>query len=85
MRIPSFSMTRPDAALRGSSCLGAGAVALTLVLNLARGYPLASLAAALAIAGGLYVRWLRTGRRRGVAEAERVAEEKVGTERPSEA
>ena len=68
-----------------TSCLGAGAVAMTLVLNLARGYPLASLAAALAIAGGLYVRWLRTGRRRGVAQAERVAEEEVGTERPSEA
>jgi len=71
--------------LLATSCLGAGAVAITLVLNLARGYPLASLAAALAIAGGLYLRWSRTGRRRGVAEAERVAEEELAPELASRA
>jgi hypothetical protein len=65
------------------SGIGTGAVALTLVLNLGRGYPLASLGAALAIAGSFYLRWSQTGRRRGVAEAERVAEEELAPELPS--
>jgi hypothetical protein len=50
------------------------AVGFTLAINLGRGYPLASLVAALLIAGGLYVLWVRAGRPRGIAEAERLAE-----------
>jgi hypothetical protein len=56
------------------SALGTGAVTVTLVVNLARGDPLASLAAALGIAGGLYLLWARRGRPRGVSEVERLAE-----------
>ena len=66
--------------LLATSCLGAAAVAVTLTLDLARGYPLASLTAALAIAGGLYVRWARTGRGQWVASAERIAEKDLGPE-----
>lgn len=57
--------------------IGAVIVAFVLLLNLARGYPVASLAAALAIAGALYGQWVRTGRPTGVSgvEAEAEAEE----------
>lgn len=56
--------------------VGAVAVAFTLVVNLARGEPIASLAAALLIAGVLYGMWVRAGRPRGIrhvaADAEHV-------------
>jgi hypothetical protein len=56
------------------NCLGAAAVALTLAFNLARGYPVVSMAAALAIALFLHRLWVRDGRRgaisRAVVEAE---------------
>lgn len=58
---------------------GTVVVAFTLVVNLARGLPLVSLAAALLVAGGLYLIWVRAGRPRGIAdvsaEAEASAEE----------
>ncbi len=63
---------RPGLAL--VNVAGAVAVAFTLVVNLARGYPLLSLAAMLAIAGLLYGAWVRTGRPTGVEEVERIAE-----------
>jgi amino acid transporter len=54
--------------------VGAVAVAFTLVVNLARVEPIASLAAALIIAALLYGLWVRAGRPRGIrnvaAEAE---------------
>lgn len=54
--------------------VGALAVAFTLVVNLARGEPVASLAAAVVIGAGLYGLWVRAGRPRGIrnvaAEAE---------------
>ena len=50
------------------------AVAFTLVVNLARGYPLLSLAAMALIAGGLYALWRRAGRPSGIEEVERFAE-----------
>ena len=50
------------------------AVAFTLAVNLSRGYPLVSLAAALLIAASLYALWARAGRPRGISEAERLAE-----------
>jgi len=56
-----------------TSLIGASAVALTLVLNIARGYPIVSLAAAFAIAGGLHRLWVKAGRPHGVAEAERMS------------
>jgi hypothetical protein len=56
------------------SAMGAVAVAVTLAINLARVDPIASLIAALAIAGVLYALWARAGRPRGVSEIERLAE-----------
>jgi hypothetical protein len=53
-----------------TSLLGATAVALTLAVNLARGYPVISLIAALALAGVLHALWVKAGRPRGVAGAE---------------
>jgi hypothetical protein len=54
--------------------VGALVVMFTLIANLWRGAPLVSLAAALLIAGGLYITWVRVGRPRGIrnvaAEAE---------------
>jgi amino acid transporter len=53
-----------SAALNG---FGALVVAFTLAVNLGRGEPLASVAAALLIAGALYMLWVRAGRPRGIA------------------
>jgi hypothetical protein len=65
------SGSRPLAAL---NVLGAIAVAFTLVVNLARGYPLIALAATVLIGGGLYLRWLRAGRPAGIESIETAAE-----------
>jgi hypothetical protein len=55
---------------RTGSCalnlLGALVVAFTLVVDLARGLPMVSLAAAVAIAVGLYRMWVRAGRPGGI-------------------
>jgi hypothetical protein len=56
------------------SVLGALAVSLTLAVNVARGYPIVSLGAALLLAATLHRLWVRAGRPRGVTEAERLAE-----------
>ena len=49
--------------------LGALVVAFTLAVNLSRGNPLASVAAALLIAFVLHRFWIRAGRPRGIAQA----------------
>jgi hypothetical protein len=46
------------------------AVFFTLVINLGRGYPLASFAALAIIAGGLYRAWVKAGRPEGITEVE---------------
>jgi hypothetical protein len=69
-----FSLRDRRPAMAAINVLGAVAVAFTLVVNLARGYPLLSLAAMLAIAGGLYAAWARAGRPTGVEAVERLAE-----------
>ena len=56
--------------------LGTLVVSFTLVMNLLRGWPLLSLAAALGIAGVLFALWVRAGRPRGIALAIQQAEEK---------
>jgi amino acid transporter len=53
----------------GLSLLGAVVVTFTLVINLSRGDPIASLAASLMIAALLYRLWVRAGRPRGIAGA----------------
>lgn len=50
---------------------GAIAVAFTLVVNLARGCPLLSLAATAAIAGTLYLLWVKAARPAGIEQAGR--------------
>ncbi|MEU1629170.1 amino acid permease [Streptomyces sp. NPDC020096] len=62
--------------------IGALAVTFTLVVNLARGEPIASLAAALIIAAVLYRLWVKAGRPRGIRNAAAEAEELV--EAPTE-
>jgi hypothetical protein len=59
--------------------LAIAAVAVTLTVNLRRGYPIASLGAACAIAIVLHRLWIRAGRPRGVSEVERFAEEDLAT------
>jgi hypothetical protein len=58
----------------GMSMTGAVAVAVTLVVDLARLYPIASLVAAIAIAFTLRGLWIRAGRLGRVSEIERLAE-----------
>ena len=53
---------------------GALLVGFTLVVNLARGYPIVSLVAALLIAVTFYRLWVKAGRPRGISMADRVAE-----------
>jgi hypothetical protein len=53
---------------------GAAVVAFTLVVNLARGLPLVSLAAALLVALALYRVWVRAGRPRGIGNVAADAE-----------
>ena len=50
---------------------GAIAVTFTLLVNLARGYPLLSIAATTAIAAALYALWVKAGRPSGIDEAGR--------------
>jgi hypothetical protein len=66
-----------------TSLLGAFAVALTLAVNVARGYPIVSLIAALGIAAVLHRLWVRAGRPTGIAEAERIAEISAGARDPA--
>ncbi|HEX7246734.1 MAG TPA: amino acid permease [Actinomycetota bacterium] len=54
--------------------LGAVMVGFTLVINLGRGYPIASLVATLAVAAVFHRLWVRRGRPRGIATAEAEAE-----------
>ncbi len=61
-------------ALTVTNLVGAAAVTFTLLVNLARGYPLLALARTVLVATGLYWRWVRAGRPRGIEAIEREAE-----------
>lgn len=69
-----FSHRKGQTLLTATNLLGAAAVAFTLAINLARGYPLLAIAATVLIAAVLYVRWVRAGRPRGIEAVERTAE-----------
>jgi hypothetical protein len=69
-----FSLREGRIGLAAANIAGAVAVAFTLAVNLARGYPLLSLAAMLVTAGVLYAAWVRQGRPSGVEEVELLAE-----------
>jgi hypothetical protein len=60
------------------SLLGAVAVAVTLCVNLARIFPVVSLAVACLIAATLHRLWVRAGRPTGVYEVEAIAEAEIG-------
>ncbi|HEY6397097.1 MAG TPA: hypothetical protein VIX82_06555 [Solirubrobacteraceae bacterium] len=66
-----FSLRDRRVGLAAINIAGAVAVAFTLLVNLARGYPLLSMAATAAIAGTLYTLWSRAGRLAGIEEVER--------------
>lgn len=69
-----FSRQKGMRLLTATNLIGAGAVAFTLVVNLARGYPLLAIAATVLIAATLYARWVRAGRPRGIESIERTTE-----------
>lgn len=65
-----FSLREGRIGLAVVNATAAIAVAFTLVVNLARGYPLLSLAATLLVAGTLFALWNRAGRPEGVESVE---------------
>lgn len=69
-----FSYRRGKRLLAATNLLGAVCVGFTLIVNVARGYPLIALAGTVLVAAGLQWRWIRAGRPRGVDEVEREAE-----------
>lgn len=69
-----FSHRQGARLMTATNLLGAAAVAFTLAVNLARGYPLLAIAATVLIAAVLYTRWVQAGRPRGVESIERTAE-----------
>lgn len=70
-----FSWLEGNRPLLAINVVAGIAVLFTLLINLARGYPLVSFAAVLLIAAGLHRAWVRAGRPEGVTELERHAEE----------
>jgi hypothetical protein len=72
-----FSRREGARAFLALNVVSIAAVTVTLLVNLRRGYPLASLGAACAIALVLHALWAAAGRPGGVSEAERLAEEAV--------
>ena len=69
-----FSHRRGSRLLTATNALGAVVVAFTLVVNLARGYPLLAIGGTGIVAGVLYWRWVKAGRPRGIEAIEREAE-----------
>jgi hypothetical protein len=72
-----FSHRRGAPVLTAMNLAGAAVVVFTLVVNLARGYPLLAIGGTVLVASGLHWRWVRAGRPRGVEEVERVAEGEI--------
>jgi hypothetical protein len=70
-----FSRRRGKRLLTATNLLGAIGVAFTLVVNLARGYPLLAIGGTVLVAAVLYARWVRAGRPRGIEAIEREAED----------
>jgi lysylphosphatidylglycerol synthetase-like protein (DUF2156 family) len=69
-----FSRRQGARVLLAINLVAAVVVAFTLVVNLARGYPLISIAGTVLIGGFLHYRWARAGRPRGIESVERTAE-----------
>jgi amino acid transporter len=69
-----FSRREGNRLLLAINVIAAVVVAFTLVVNLARGYPLISIAATILIGVFLQYRWMKAGRPRGIESVERTAE-----------
>jgi hypothetical protein len=69
-----FSRRRGSTLLAITNLVGAVGVTFTLLVNLARGYPLLALAGTVLVAAGLYWRWINAGRPSGIEAIEREAE-----------
>ena len=69
-----FSRRQGKRVLLAVNLVAALVVAFTLGVNLARGYPLISIAGTLLVGGFLQYRWVRAGRPRGIDRVERTAE-----------
>lgn len=69
-----FARTEHKPLLATVNALAAAAVAFTLAVNLTRGWPVLSMAATVAIAAALYLRWTRAGRPSGIEDVEAKAE-----------
>jgi hypothetical protein len=69
-----FSRRQGRRLLLAINVVAAVVVAFTLVVNLARGYPLISIAATVVIGVFLQYRWIKAGRPRGIESVERTAE-----------
>lgn len=70
LAMASFSLRERRPSLVVANVAGAVLVVIVLAVDMARVYPLVSLAAAGAIGAGLYLGWVRAGRPKGVSEAE---------------
>ncbi len=68
-----FSHREGKKLLTATNIVGAVAVAFTLIVNLARGYPLIAIGGTILVAAFLHWRW-GTGRPRGIQAIEREAE-----------
>jgi hypothetical protein len=69
-----FARRKGNHLMTALNLIGAVTVVFTLLVNLARGWPLLSIAGTLLIAGFLYWRWVDAGRPRGIETVEREAE-----------
>ena len=69
-----FSRRQGSRLLLATNVLAAAVVAFTLVVNLARGYPLISIGGTILVGGFLQYRWVRAGKPRGIEAVERTAE-----------
>jgi hypothetical protein len=74
LAMASFSQRQGARFFLAINLIAAAVVAFTLVVNLARGYPLISIAATVLIGVFLQYRWVRAGRPRGIESVERSAE-----------
>ena len=69
-----FSHRSGKRILTATNVAGAVVVAFTLVVNLARGYPLIAIGGTVLVAAFLHWRWVKAGRPRGIQAIEREAE-----------
>jgi amino acid transporter len=69
-----FSRRQGASWLLSINLIAAVVVAFTLAVNLARGYPLISIAGTILVAGVLQYRWVKAGKPRGIESVERSAE-----------